>query len=237
MNLNDLKKNLSDTHFLKILFLRTIGNFLVLLSLFLIVKTFSDPVIEEVKYVYDRATGKHYALAGDITFDYGSDRKKGLLADINKQKIELIKPVDSNFGIVIPKINANATIVPDVSVTNKDAYLAALKKGVAHASGTAFPGEGGHIFLFAHSTDNFWNVGRYNAIFYLLYKLGSNDEIDLFYKGARYKYIVDTTKIVDPTEVQYLTRKTKKETVTLQTCWPPGTTLKRLLIFAKPATN
>jgi hypothetical protein len=39
--------------------------------------------------------------------------------------------------------------------------------GVAHAKGTVFPHKG-NIYLFAHSTDNWWNVGRYNAVFYLL---------------------------------------------------------------------
>ncbi|PJC82271.1 hypothetical protein CO007_00285, partial [Candidatus Roizmanbacteria bacterium CG_4_8_14_3_um_filter_36_10] len=89
-----------------------------------------------------------------------------------------------------------------------------------------------HIFLFAHSTDYFWNVGNYNAVFYLLNKLEKNEEVNLFYQGTRYVYRVIGKEIVDPSQVQYLTRKTNREFLTLQTCWPPGTTLKRLLVFA-----
>lgn len=229
---------LGKPEYLKIFVLRTIGNFLVFAAIFLIAKTFYQPVYEEARYVYDNIRGKTYALEGDITFNYDTNRKKGLLDSVLRDEtVEIIRPVDSQFGIVIPKIDANANIISNVSVIDKARYLDTLQKGVAHAQGTAFPGEGGHIFLFAHSTDNFWNVGRYNAVFYLLYKLETGDEVNLFYKGQRYKYIVDTSKIVSPSDVQYLTRKTKKETLTLQTCWPPGTTLKRLLVFAKPISN
>jgi len=56
--------------------------------------------------------------------------------------------------------------------------------------------------------------------------------VNIFYKGQRFVYKVIDKKIVDPEQVEYLTRKTNKEFLTLQTCWPPGTTLKRLLVFA-----
>ncbi|KKS75032.1 MAG: hypothetical protein UV46_C0027G0005 [Candidatus Gottesmanbacteria bacterium GW2011_GWC2_42_8] len=105
---------------------------------------------------------------------------------------------------------------------------------VAHAAGTVFPGVTGNIFLFAHSTDNFWNVGRYNAIFYLLKELEKGDEVDLFLNGKRHIYRVTNKLIVDPTEIEYLTRQTNYEQLTLQTCWPPGTTFKRLIILAVP---
>jgi len=56
--------------------------------------------------------------------------------------------------------------------------------------------------------------------------------VNIFYKGQRFVYKVIDKKIVDPNQVEYLTRKSKKEFLTLQTCWPPGTTFKRLLVFA-----
>lgn len=223
------KQAISTPEFFKILTLRTIGNFLVLSSLFMIVKIFYQPVAEEVKYFFEKSSGKEYVLPGD---EYKIP--KGRLAELLKnKKIEFIIPKDAQFGIVIPKIAANAAVVANVNAADQKAYLASLKKGVAHAYGTSFPGEGGHIYLFAHSTDYFWNVGTYNAIFYLLYKLEKNDEVDLFYAGRRYKYTIVDKKIVAADQVQYLTRKTPGEFLTLQTCWPPGTTLKRLLIFAK----
>lgn len=225
--------------FIVTLVLRTIGNFMILSSLFFIGKTFYQPVKEEVRYLYDQRTNKTYVVAAPgeeqkITRDFSINTQKGSLSKAAKDaKLEVLVPLDTNFGIVIPKIAANSKIIPSVSVTDKDAYLEALQTGVAHADGTAFPGEGGHIFMFAHSTDYIWNVGTYNAVFYLLYKLEVGDEINIFYKGQRYVYKVTGKEVVDPTEVEYLTRKTDREFLTLQTCWPPGTTLKRQLIFAE----
>lgn len=149
-------------------------------------------------------------------------------------KVEVISPVSSQFGIIIPKIAANAAIFPNVDAGNADSYLKVLKNGVAHAAGTVFPGVKGNIYLFAHSTDNFWNVGRYNAIFYLLKELETGDEIDVFFQGVRHVYRVTNKSIVNPSETHYLTQALPYEQLTLQTCWPPGTTMKRLLIFAIP---
>lgn len=214
----------------KILLMRTIGNFLVLSAIFLIVKTFWQPVGEEVRYFVDQIRGTQYVVSEEIP--------KGKLTDfLAGQNIKILTPVSADFSILIPKIGANAAVIANVNAAKEREYLAALKKGVAHAAGTAFPGSGGNVYLFAHSTDYFWNVGSYNAVFYLLYKLEKGDEVNVYFEGKRHIYTVEDKKIVDPHEVQYITRKTDKEILTLQTCWPPGTTLKRLLVFAKPGGN
>ena len=234
---------LKTSEYTRILVLRTVGNFLLFSSLFMIVKTFWQPVKEELIYFVNVKIQKKYIVADSIApgqkFVLNQDKQTGgLLAKaFNIKPIEILTPVDPNFSIVIPKIGANAKVQSNIDAADENIYLDALNKGVAQALGTAFPGEGGHIFLFAHSTDYFWNVGSYNAIFYLLYKLGKGDEVNLFYKGQRYVYRVIGSEVVDPSQVQYLTRKTNREFLTLQTCWPPGTTLKRLLIFAVRAAE
>jgi len=224
---------IKKSEYLRVLILRTIGNFLILSSLFMIGKTFYLPVREEIRYFIEQKLGKKYTVAKETKKIEEISRPKGLLAKaINFKQTEFLIPVDPNFSIVIPKVAANAKILANIDSTDEKIYLPALQKGVAHAQGTAFPGEGGHIFLFAHSTDYFWNVGAYNAVFYLLGKLEKGDEVNIFYKGQRFVYKVIDKKIVDPNQVEYLTRKSNKEFLTLQTCWPPGTTLKRLLVFA-----
>ena len=231
-------RRVTSSEYFRILILRTIGNFLLISSLFMIAKTFWQPVKEELIYFINVRVQKKYVVADTLTADQKfeiaqSNQKSGLLAKaFNIKPIEILTPEDPNFSIVIPKIGANAKILANIDPSDENIYLDALNKGVAHTSGTAFPGEGGHIFLFAHSTDYFWNIGTYNAIFYLLYKLEKNDEVNIFYQGQRFVYRVIGTQVVDPSQVQYLTRKTNREFLTLQTCWPPGTTLKRLLVFA-----
>ena len=234
-HIHRIKSKLKTPEFSKILILRTIGNFLVLSSLFLIGKTFYLPVREEIRYYLDNKIQKKYIVCRDGACPVSTitPQAKGLLAKaLNLKEVEFLVPKDPEFSVVIPKIGANAKILANVDAADEKVYLDALNKGVAHAGGTKFPGESGHIFLFAHSTDYFWNVGTYNAIFYLLNKLTKGDEVDLFYQGQRYVYKVVDSVIADPAQVQYLTRKSNKEFLTLQTCWPPGTTLKRLLVFA-----
>ncbi len=150
-------------------------------------------------------------------------------------KITEIKPVDKDFGIIIPKLGANAKIIANVDPYNSKIYQAALTKGVAQAKGTAVPNEIGNMFLFSHSSANILEAGRYNSIFYLLSKLEKNDEIYIFYKGEKYKYKVSQIKIVDAKDVSYLSGKSKVKTLILMTCWPAGTTYKRLIIIAKEA--
>ncbi len=224
---------IKTSEYLRVLILRTIGNFLLLSSLFMIGRTFYKPLKEEVKYFIDTRFNKQYIVADTITFEPPAIESKGFLAKAFKIKpIEVLAPEDPNFSVIIPKIGANSRVLANIDASDEKIYLDALNKGVAQAAGTAYPGEGGHIFLFAHSTDYFWNVGTYNAVFYLLYKLEKGNEIDLFYKGQRYVYKVVGKEVVNPDQVQYLTRKTNREFLTLQTCWPLGTTLKRLLVFA-----
>jgi len=227
---NKLHKKYERNEYIATLLLRTFGNFLILSSLFFIAKTFYQPIREEVRYNLDRFSKKTYIVAEKKD----EVRTKGLLAKALKDaNIQVLTPIDAQFSVLIPKIAANASIRANVDASNSDIYLEALQQGVAHAEGTAFPGEGGHIYLFAHSTDYIWNVGSYNAVFYLLYKLETGDEVNVFHNGQRYIYRVTGKTVVDPSEVEYLTRKTDKEFLTLQTCWPPGTTLKRMLIFAE----
>ncbi len=144
-----------------------------------------------------------------------------------------INPISSDFGIVVPKIGANSRIIANVDPINEKEYQWSLTQGIAHAKGTAFPGQNGNVFLFSHSAANFYEASRFNAIFYLLSKLDKNDEVDLYYKGEKFKYRVSDKKIVDPKDVQYLRGDFNRHTVTLMTCTPPGTSLKRLLVIGE----
>lgn len=200
---------------------------------------FFKPALEEVKYAYNSLLGRTYAVAEDVEVPLepqsAPSPTTGLLSNIlARNVVQPLIPKDPQFSVVIPKIGANEHIIPMVDPGDEDEYLEALKHGVAHAAGSAFPGENRHVYLFAHSTNTFSNVSRYNAIFYLLYKLEENDEINIYYNGIRHIYNVVGKTVVEPSEVGYLTRTTDAEFLTLQTCWPPGTTAQRLLIFAEP---
>lgn len=147
---------------------------------------------------------------------------------------QVLVPPDPYFSLVIPKIGASAKVFPNIDPTKEKDFLPILTKGIAHAKGTVFPGVPGNTYLFAHSTDNWWNVGRYNAVFYLLKDLAPGDDIIVFFEGRRYNYVVTEKKTVAPTDVSALVDSHGgPEQLVLQTCWPPGTTWERLLVIAK----
>lgn len=156
---------------------------------------------------------------------------------LSNKKLTNIKPIDKEFSIVIPKINANSRIIANVDPYNPGIYQVALTKGVAQAKGTAMPDQIGNMFLFSHSSANLLEASRYNSIFFLLSKLEKNDEIDIYYKNAKYKYKVTDKKIVNANDVSYLDPRTKNKQLTLMTCWPAGTTYKRLLVIAEAKTD
>lgn len=145
---------------------------------------------------------------------------------------EEIKPVNSDFSIVIPKIRVNANVVKNVDPFDSRIYQKALTQGVAHAKGSGLPGFPGNVFIFAHSAINWYQASQYNSIFYLTNKLEPGDEIFIYYKGSKYRYSVTEKKIVAASEINYLTNNLNTTSLTLMTCWPPGSNLNRLIILA-----
>ncbi|MBI4129857.1 sortase [Candidatus Roizmanbacteria bacterium] len=142
-------------------------------------------------------------------------------------------PPHTKFSIAIPKINALAPVVENVDPWSRDTYQLALEKGVAHAKGTALPGEHKTIYLFAHSSDDPWKITRYNTVFLKLGLLDLEDEIVLTKEGIAYTYRVREKKTVPPSSVEYLMNLATDQLI-LQTCTPPGTDWQRLLVFADP---
>lgn len=140
---------------------------------------------------------------------------------------------DEQLVISIPQINAVSNIVKNVDPFSVPEYKEALKFGVAHAKGTGFPGEGRRIYLFAHSTNSPLFVQQYNAVFYDLRKLTSGDTITIESKSKKYEYIVIDKKIVAASDISWLMGD-QEEDLILQTCDPPGTSWRRLLVVAKP---
>lgn len=148
------------------------------------------------------------------------------------QEGNLITPINTEFSLIVPKIGVNAPVIPAVDPTNPTIYGDALQEGVAHASTSFFPDENGVVYLFSHSTNYEWFVKDLNAVFYLIKNLEAGDFIVLVYKGTEYTYTLTEKRIVAPTEVSYMSPIQGQKTLILQTCWPPGSTTERLLVFA-----
>ncbi len=147
-------------------------------------------------------------------------------------ELESTDPSIKVSGIEIPSLYIQEPIIFDVDPANKKEYSQVLKKGIAHAQNTSHPGEGGLGYYFAHSSSPEL-VTQYNAVFYLLNKLEEDDEIYIWRDGKKYSYKVFKKEITKPSYIDFVTDVYDSETVVLQTCWPPGTTSQRLLVFAQ----
>ena len=141
--------------------------------------------------------------------------------------------VSLEFSVEIPSINVFSKVVGDVDPFNESEYIEKLKDGVAHANNTSLPGEGGTVYLFAHSSDVPWRITRYNTAFFKLGNTKIGDQIIVRNEGQKFVYEIYDMKEVWPNEVEYLTED-QGDVLILQTCTPVGTALKRLLVFAKP---
>lgn len=140
---------------------------------------------------------------------------------------------DNRYSVYIPKIGAVSRVIGNVDAGNEKMYSQALKQGVAEAAGLAHPGQVGTTFLFAHSVGSRADYARYNAVFYLLDKLNIGDMVEIVYMGKLYKYEAVNKEILAADDTKYLIPQTQEEKLVLQTCYPPGTSSKRLVVVGK----
>ena len=72
--------------------------------------------------------------------------------------------------------------------------------------------------------------GDYNEVFASLDQVKYNDDIIIYYWQKKFTYRIREKKVIKPGDVSVLKRNKKKSELTLMTCWPIGTTLKRLVV-------
>lgn len=160
--------------------------------------------------------------------------------NINAQNIVVDPNADVKVGpeprLIIPKINVDAPIIFGVDSYNEPAVQEALKKGVVDypiPGADAKPGQVGNMPILGHSSNDVFDDGAYKFVFVQLSQLNEGDTFYIHYKSIRYTYSVTSKAIIDPKEVSKLAIETDEPLVTLITCEPPGTALKRLIVTAK----
>lgn len=142
-------------------------------------------------------------------------------------------PIDfsnSTYYLSIPKLKVDQAAVIYGSTD--------LKKSLIQYPKTALPGQFGSPVVFGHSVlPQFFNPKSYLTIFSTLYKLKQGDEIFIDYDHIRYKYLVEEMYEVQPTDLSVLEQRLDGRYLTLVTCSPPGTYLRRLIIKAQITDN
>ena len=157
-------------------------------------------------------------------------------------KIEVNKPTNNNTTntnpksdakvlenhLFLPTININVPIVFDTALDD-NSLMTNLRSGVVHLAGTAKPGIIGNTVISGHSSYYSWDPGKYKSIFVNLSALKLSDKAYIRYNNELYVYKVREVYEVQPNQVEVMKQAGKTE-LTLITCTPTGTALRRLVI-------
>ncbi len=119
--------------------------------------------------------------------------------------------------IRIPKIDVEKAVVEGVGIDD-------LQKGPGHYPDTPMPGQPGNAGIAGHRT-------TYGAPFYELDQLEVGDEILVRTLQGEFRYEVDRTSVVRPTQVEVLD-PTEEARLTLTTCNPRFSAAQRLIVSA-----
>ena len=224
----------------------------ILVTLLILVVTF---VAMNWSALYQRAKFKINEISGsqeesiflEVVDQESSPKPKQKLVDTNQTtqaqiqeipKLDLeIFPPDTR--LVIPRIHQNLPVLRvssehliqnDWHALEKD-MQEALKYGVVHYPGTSLPDQSGNTVITGHSSYFPWDPGRFKDVFALLEEVILGDRVALYYDQHKYIYEVSSIDIVLPSNIDILKQTTDKN-LTLITCYPIGTNLKRLVVTA-----
>ena len=160
------------------------------------------------------AKGLVNPLAG-VVLSASQEKPKPEFADeVDYNLIQNWFPTASLPRLKPSKITHYSLSIPKLKI--KDAVVAVggqeVKKTLIHYPGTALPGEYGNTVIFGHSV---------LPVFYS------------HFDGIEYVYQVEDYFEVKPEDVQVLEQRFNEQTLSLITCVPPGTYLRRGVIKAR----
>lgn len=135
-------------------------------------------------------------------------------------------PLVKSYYFSIPKLGINKALV----LTNSHD----LKKSLLQYPGTALPGDLGNTVIFGHSVlPQYFSPTNYISIFSTLYTLKPGDQIYLSTEGVDYTYYITAMYEVAPDNLAPLAQSYDAHHLTIITCTPPGTYLRRLIVRAE----
>lgn len=199
---------------------------------------------------YELAKSEYHQIIGTETqtsFTESTNKQQVIPRNTNgaTQKASGIPPLTLDVApddnrLIISRINQNIPIVRVSSekLLKRDwkglekEMQEALRDGVVHYPGTSLPGQDGNVVITGHSSYFPWDPGRFKDVFVLLHKVVVGDEIVVYYEQKKYIYEVSEIKTVLPQDISVL-KQTPGDQITLITCTPIGTNLKRLIVTAK----
>jgi LPXTG-site transpeptidase (sortase) family protein len=142
-----------------------------------------------------------------------------------------------NTTLRIPTIGVDAPIIWSHAVDEKE-VLDELEQGIVHVAGTPVPSIRGNSYITGHSSYYSWSKSSFKDVLKDVHKLKVGDEIIFDTtlangKNVKIVYVVSQAGIVVLASDDRLFTESEGYEVTIATCWPIGTNLKRMMIKAK----
>lgn len=145
------------------------------------------------------------------------------------------KVVPKGFSISLPSLGINnLNVIHPTNPTTKEGLLAPLQNGVGHLF--SYPGAGGTILIYGHSSSYAWDVSKYTKIFRQINKLAIGDIVSVNYNGKAYSYKVTYKQTVPANDLSAY-KGGRGEELILYTCWPPDSIKERYLVHAVPVSE
>jgi sortase A len=205
--------------------------------------------------LYQRAKFKIDGMSGnqeesvllEVVNQEKTPKPKQKLVDTNQATLSQVQTIPEldleifppDTRLVIPRIHQNLPVLrvssehliqKDWNALEKD-MQEALKYGVVHYPGTSLPDQSGNTVITGHSSYFPWDPGRFKDVFALLEEVILGDRVALYYDQHKYIYEISNIDIVLPSNIDIL-KQTSDKQLTLITCYPMGTNLKRLVVTA-----
>jgi LPXTG-site transpeptidase (sortase) family protein len=130
------------------------------------------------------------------------------------------------FQLSFPSLHINDILI-QVNTTD-------LSRHPAHFPGSALPGSLGNAVILGHSAlPQFFLLGNNLTVFNPLLKLKIGDSVDINFQNHFLTYRVTKIFEVNPNQVEVLNQPSDKHQLSLITCVPLGTYLRRLVVVGE----
>jgi len=162
----------------------------------------------------------------------------------NNQAIHTSQPVavaqnpyasEKYFSLSMPTLGvSDLTVTHPADPFTTDGVLQPLQYGVGHLF--SYPGAGGKIMIYGHSSGYPWDVSQFTKIFRKVNKLNTGDRIFVTYDGKLFTYEVNYKQTVAASDTSPFNDSGNGEELILYTCWPPDSISQRYLVHAVPVS-
>lgn len=137
------------------------------------------------------------------------------------------------FSVSMPSLGIeDLTITHPTDAFSQKGVLAPLQFGVGHLF--SYPGAGGKIMIYGHSSGYPWDVSQYTKIFRKVNQLKAGDRIYVTYEGKMHTYEVTHEQTIAAKDTAPFNDHGDGEELILYTCWPPDSIAQRYLVHARP---